>query len=952
MPKLSFRTQILAGFILSLVLVISVFYFSYTSINNLQKNEKVVEHTESVIKAANTVQALLLDGEAGQLGYIATAKSAELEPYAKSIARVPGALIELKALTKDNPLQRINVDSLVAFANLKSDELRYIVEISRMRGFDTARAMLATVPGKYDMDKVRFYVSRIVNQENTLLAVRKTSTDNAAWTTINGIVVGGIIVVYVVFLLAFYIRSAFRKLQESEENLKATNLTLERINEELLTKAQLLQQSEEELKIQHDELMKSNAELEEKAHLLAEKNQAVEEARKAIASKVRELELANKYKSEFLANMSHELRTPLNSILVLAEVLRDNKPANLSKDQVKYASVIVNAGNDLLALINDILDLSKIESGKLEIQNETVKIADILYDAKVLFDEIATKKKMQFAVSVDKSLPGQIFTDRARVGQILKNLLSNAFKFTPDSGSVSVNVTHGETNDMISFQVIDTGIGIARDKQKLIFEAFQQADGSTSRKYGGTGLGLPICRELAALLGGKINLTSEAGVGSTFTLSVPVKGSETLRPAQKTEPAAAAELRSQDLESASRTLKDNHDESLVIIVEDDKRFAGILQDYANDHGCRSIILNDGTNAVETIRQKRPDAVILDIMLPGKDGWQILKELKKDGETSGIPVHLMSASEATVNRPHQEGAISFIKKPADNFTLEKLFSEMATQNGATVKQVLLVEDNEDQSYGIQGLMKDRGIVVDQAFDGKSALAMLEKRNYQCIILDLHLPDIPGLDLLDKIKADKRFESLPVIINTATDLNKDSLTRLMRYANAMISKSDNSPNRLINEVNVFLDKVNHAGKTAPAFIEIPVAKKSGENNISGKRVLIVDDDERNIFALSSALQGYGLEVHSAFDGQEALNRLDQMPGVDLVLMDVMMPKMDGYEATRHIRRQQKWQKLPIIALTAKAMADDRQKCIVAGANDYITKPVDFDRLVSLMQLWMNN
>src|SRR6185312_8604836 len=694
MPKLSFRTQILAGFILSLVLVISVFYFSYTSIDNLQKNERVVEHTESVIKAANTVQALLLDGEAGQLGYIATAKSADLEPYAKSIARVPGALIELRALTKDNPLQRINVDSLVAFANLKSDELRYIIEISRMRGFDTARAMLATVPGKYDMDKVRFYVSRIVNQENTLLAVRKTSTDNAAWTTINGIVVGGIIVVYVVFLLAFYIRSAFRKLRQSEENLKAANLTLERTNEELLTKTKLLQQSEEELKSQQEELRNSNIALKEKADLLTEKNKALEEARKVVASKVRELELADKYKSEFLANMSHELRTPLNSILVLAEVLRDNKPGSLTNDQVKYASVIVNAGNDLLALINDILDLSKIESGRLEIQNETVKIVDILQDARALFDEIAAKKKMRFAINVDKSLPAQIFTDGLRVGQILKNLLSNAFKFTPDGGSISVNVTPGETNDMISFKVTDTGIGIAQDKQKLIFEAFQQADGSTSRKYGGTGLGLPISQELAALLGGKINLTSKPGTGSTFTLSIPVKGSEILQPAQRTEPAATAEPGSRDLEPISRTIKDRHDESLVIIVEDDKKFAGMLRDYANDHGYRSIILNEGTNAVETIREKRPDAVILDIMLPGKDGWQILKELKKDGETSGIPVHLMSAGEAAVNRPRQEGTISFIKKPTDAFTLEKLFSGMSIQNGTAVKQVLLIEDNED------------------------------------------------------------------------------------------------------------------------------------------------------------------------------------------------------------------------------------------------------------------
>lgn len=951
MPKLSFRTQILSGFILSLVLVISVFYFSYTSINNLQKNEKAVEHTEAVIKAANAIQALLLDGETGQRGYIATAKKVYLEPYAKSIARVPAAIIELKALTKDNPTQRINVDSLVSFANLKSDELRYVIEISRMKGFDTARAVLGTVPGKYDMDKVRYYVNRTVEQENKLLAVRKTSSDNAAWTTVNGIVVGGIIVVYVVFLLAFYIRSAFRKLQQSEENLKAANLALERINEELVTKTELLQQSEEELQSQQDELKNSNAELEEKAQLLTEKNQAVEEARKAIATQVRELELANKYKSEFLANMSHELRTPLNSILVLAEVLRDNKPGSLTKDQVKYANVIVNAGNDLLTLINDILDLSKIESGKLEIQNETVAIAEILRDVSALFDEIAAKKKMKFNIAVDKRLPGQLFTDKVRVEQVLKNLLSNAFKFTPDGGSVSINVVPGEMGEEVSFRVTDTGIGIAADKQKLIFAAFQQADGSTSRKYGGTGLGLPISQELAALLGGNITLTSETGKGSTFTLSIPYKAGEVLQPRKETIHEVVAELDGHTTEPPKQAIKHDNHEPLIIIVEDDKNFAGILEDYAANHGYESMVLNDGTNAVETIREHRPDAVILDIMLPGKDGWQILKELKKNDETADIPVHLMSASEATLTPPRNEGAISFIKKPTDNFTLEKLFSGIA-QNGTAVKHVLLIEDNEDESHGMQELMKSRGIDVDQAFDGRSALALLGKNKYQCAILDLHLPDISGLDLLDKIRTDKRFKNLPIIINTAADLDKDSFTRLMQYANAMIMKSDHSPNRLIDEVNLFLNKVNGRSRIAPTLTGIPAVKLNGVNDITGRKILVVDDDERNIFALSAALEGCGVEVHSAYDGEEAINKLEETPGLDMILMDIMMPKMDGYEAMRQIRRHQKWQKLPIIALTAKAMSEDCEKCIVAGANDYITKPVDFDRLVSLMKLWMSN
>jgi len=949
MPKLSFRTQILTGFILSLVLVIGVFYFSYTSINNLQKNEKAVEHTESVIKAANTVQTLLLNGETGQRGYIATAKSEYLEPYAQSIARVPAALIELKALTKDNPAQRTNVDSLVAFANLKSDELRFVIEISRMRGFDAARALLGTVPGKRDMDKTRFYVARIVNQENTLLAVRKTSTDNAAWTTINGIVVGGIIVVYVVFLLAFYIRSAFRKLRKSEDDLKTSNITLGQINEQLLAKTELLQRSEEELKTRQDELSKSNIQLEEKANLLTDKNKALEEARKAIALQVRELELANKYKSEFLANMSHELRTPLNSILVLAQVLRDNKHANLSADQVKYANVIVNAGNDLLTLINDILDLSKIEAGKLEIQKETVKISAILYNVKALFDEIAAKKKIKFEIKLDNSLPQEIFTDRMRVEQILKNLLSNAFKFTPDNRSVTIDVAPGGKNGLISFSVIDTGIGIPQDKQRIIFEPFQQVDGSTSRQYGGTGLGLPISQELVTMLGGEITLTSTPGKGSVFTLSIPLQADETVGSGPELEFSTAIKPVVRDVQPAQQINREVRSEPLVIIVEDDKNFAGILQDYATGHGCRSLILHEGTNAVETIKENRPDAVILDIMLPGKDGWQVLKELKKTGETSHIPVHLMSAGEAAVNRVSRDGAISFVKKPTDTYILEKLFGDVAALNGSAIKHVLLIEDNKAQSEGINELMKSRGITADQAFDGKSALVMLEMAVYQCVILDLTLPDIPGLDLLDKIKADNRFKDIPVIINTATELDKNSLTRLMRYANAMIIKSKNSSNRLIDEVNLFLNKINGAHKDGRSLIGNPAEKMDGKK-LSGKKVLIADDDVRNIFALTTALQNAGMEVQTAYDGQEAIKKLEKMPDVSLVLMDIMMPKMDGYEATMHIRQQKKWLKLPIIALTAKAMPDDREKCIAAGANDFITKPVDIDRLVSLIQLWL--
>jgi CheY-like chemotaxis protein/CHASE3 domain sensor protein len=743
------------------------------------------------------------------------------------------------------------------------------------------------------------------------------------------------------------------QVQQQTEELEAQQEEMRVTNEELMSKTEMLQASEEELKVQQEELRATNSELEEKASLLEEKNQAIEEARSSINQKVMELETTGKYKSEFLANMSHELRTPLNSILVLARILKDNKPANLSDDQIKYASVIFNAGNDLLTLINDILDLSKIESGKLELQNEEIKTADILHDMEMLFTEVARKKRIKYSINTDANVPENVFTDKVRVEQVIKNLLSNAFKFTPEKGSIDIKVSHNETAETVSFSIKDTGIGIPLDKQKLIFEAFQQADGSTSRKYGGTGLGLSISRELVALLGGKITLTSEPGVGSDFTLIIPVKADVTNEPFENLVTVETFKPEKEFLASAKQMVKQRDRDPLVIIVEDDKNFADILKDYSTDHGYKSIIINEGTKAVETIEENQPDAVILDIMLPGKDGWQILKELKQNTITAHIPVHLMSAGDAAANRVSKEGAISFLKKPIDKGALDKLFGDMQ-QSGTKFKQILLIEDNKTQSQALNDLMQSQGITIDQAFDGESAFRMLHENEYQCVILDLNLPDISGLDFLDKIKAIDRFKALPVIINTAMELDKTSVNRLMQYANAMVVKTTKSADRLIDEVNLFLNKVSET--TVPHTEISPNSKLKtvihGKEMVKGKKVLIVDDDMRNIFALSSALQSYDMHVEIANDGKEAIEKLEQITDIDIVLMDIMMPVMDGYEATRYIRKQIKWAKLPVIALTAKAMMDDREKCIAAGANDYITKPVDMDRLISLMQLWLGS
>lgn len=1137
----------LTGFIVSLLLVFTVFYFSYTSINNLQENEKAVARTLAVIKTSIVVQALLLDCETGQRGYIATGKNKFLEPYTRSITLIPASLADLKTLIRDNPVQLQNLDSLTFFANLKSRDVESIVRIAGVKGFDTARKVLSNSPGIYDMNRVRFWVAQMVKEENRLLKIRIESSDNAVDTAGRVIVFGGIIVVFVVLMLSLYIRKSFTRLIKSEENTRVSKAELEKVldenkaknwlltgtsllnekilgkqnekelaeniltevcgyanaitgtfylyneaeesldlyasyafhdlgalkksvklsegwlgqvaknkkasvvrgklndklelgsslinqnlteafivpfffdsrlkgvfelafeneletrtrdyiliianvigvavntaqaftitynllsqvqeqaeelesqreemritNERLLTKTEMLQASEEELRVQQEELRTANAELEEKADLLEGKNSTIEAARQSINSKVKELETTGRYKSEFLANMSHELRTPLNSILVLARILKDNKPANLSADQVKYAGVIFSAGNDLLSLINDILDLSKIESGKLELHNEDVKITDILNDMEMLFTEFARNKKIRYSVNASDELPENIFTDKVRIEQVLKNLLSNAFKFTPEKGSININVIPGAEDQTISFCIKDSGIGIAHDKQKIIFEAFQQADGSTSRKYGGTGLGLSISRDLVTLLGGNIAVISEPGKGSEFILTIPIKAKISMPGEVVFEMKGAQKPRAEFFGSANKPAKPYNREPLVIIVEDDKNFADILQDYSHDHGYRSIIINEGTNAVQIIKKNQPDGVILDIMLPGKDGWQILRELKEDEATSQIPVHLMSANEAATNHAGLEGAISFMKKPIAIETIDRLFSDIMLQSGIAFKQILLIEDNKIQSAALHELMLSLSITVDQAFDGKSAFALLNENEYQCIILDINLPDISGLDLLDRIKEIDRFKTLPVIINTAMEMDQASVNRLMKYANAMVMKTNNSADRLIDEVNLFLNKIREDDLKPKDTVLVRKQKivPKGKGVIKGKKILIVDDDARNIFALSSALQGYDMVVEIAHDGQEAINKLQGIADIDLVLMDIMMPVMDGYEATRFIRKQEKYAKLPVIALTAKAMIDDREKCIAAGANDYITKPVDMDRLIALLQLWLGS
>ncbi|MGN6179266.1 MAG: response regulator [Mucilaginibacter sp.] len=1143
MLNLSFRNQVLTGFAVSIILVLLVGLLSIISINKLEDDTILVEHSQQIVKKTDNLLQLIVDAETGVRGFVATGKPIYLDPYNSALPNITGDLNDLRALTINNPIQANRVEKFAELTNKQMLSLKADVDARNTKGLQYMVDNSMLYSGKEVMDRIRQYKNDLIDQENKTLDARKKSTAKASSETEIIVIAGSIIFLIIIGVLFYYIQKTFEEQKRAEETVRLANVELERVldeneaknwlltgvsslnekiqgqlserelsknilaeicnytnastgtlylfnseeqrlelyasyafhnhnalkkeirlaegwigqaaengkevvikgklndtlkletsvlqeqltesiiipfyfdkqlkgvieiahndkindntrnylaiisnnigvaintaqartimhdlyeetqqqaeeleaqqeemrvtNEELMNKTEMLEASEEELRVQQEELRSINAELEEKASLLEEKNQAIEEARQAINVKVDELETTGRYKSEFLANMSHELRTPLNSILVLARILKDNKTTNLTEDQIKYASVIFNAGNDLLTLINDILDLSKVESGKLELQIEDVKVSDIVKDTGMLFNELAANKKIKFTQSVS-GVPEAISTDKIRAEQVLKNLLSNAFKFTPDGGEVTLNVLPGNKPQTISFSIKDSGVGIPKDKQKVIFEAFKQADGSTSRKYGGTGLGLSISRELSALLGGFISVSSEPGHGSEFTLTLPYKiNHQTAYPAEEIQLPVMENIDVEDIKLKPAVKKAADKDPLIVIVEDDKNFAAILQDYARGHGYKSVMVHNGAEAVTVICENMPDAVILDIMLPGKDGWQILKELKQSEDTAAIPVHLMSANDTSSNRAQKEGAISFLKKPIDTAALDKLFTDMK-QSGTEFKQILLVEDHRVQSQALKDMMQAQGIAVDQAFDGESAFRMLNENEYQCVILDLNLPDISGLDLLDKIKNIDKFAELPVIINTAMELDKSSVNRLMQYANAMVVKTNKSSDRLIDEVNLFLNKISEA-KTKPAQAVKNMVMNKGKEALKGKKVLVVDDDMRNIFALSSVLESYDFIVDIANDGEEAITKLEDNPDIDIVLMDIMMPKMDGYEATRYIRKQSKWNKLPVIALTAKAMKDDREKCIAAGANDYITKPVDIDRLIALMQLWLGS
>ena len=747
--------------------------------------------------------------------------------------------------------------------------------------------------------------------------------------------------------------------QVQSEELQSQHTELENINSELEAQSEKLQASEEELRVQQEELQQANQELEERSSLLEEKNELILKRNLDIQKKAEELEQSTKYKSEFLANMSHELRTPLNSILLLSRLLSENHGGNLNSDEIEYATVIQTSGTGLLTLIDEILDLSKIESGKMDLDFTDVKIEEVATQIQSLFGPLAKEKGLQLNIVINPLTTQIIETDRLRLEQIIRNLISNALKFTK-KGSVTLKIE--KENDTVVFAVVDTGIGIAADKIQTVFEAFKQADGSTSRQYGGTGLGLSISRELAKLLGGEIKLKSEVGKGSEFILMLPEKKVVTKpQPEILHRETFVEQRREVNISNDEHTyrsqiipasLPDDRDvikngDKVILIIEDDVAFAKSLLEYTRKKGYKGIVAVRGDEALELADKFMPTGILLDVQLPVKSGWEVMDELKGNSRTRPIPVHMMSSVEAKT-KSISKGAVDFINKPVAFEKLGDVFEKIEQALAKSPKKVLIVEENPKHAMALANFLERYNVIAEIRNSVKEGITALNENLADCIILDMGIPAQGSYDVLEDVKKTPGLENIPIIVFTGKNLSNIEEMRIKKYADSIVVKTAHSYERILDEVSLFLHIVEENRKTE----KNSKYKKMGKLDevLKGKVILVADDDVRNIFSITKSLEKHEVIVISAIDGKEALKQLQENEKIDLVLMDMMMPEMDGYESTRQIRQIPKYRNLPIIAVTAKAMMGDREKCIDAGASDYITKPVDIDQLISLLRVWL--
>lgn len=741
--------------------------------------------------------------------------------------------------------------------------------------------------------------------------------------------------------------------QAQSEELQAQHTELESMNAELETQTEKLQASEEELRVQQEELQQTNEELAERSVLLEEKNMEIQK-------KSEDLELTTRYKSEFLANMSHELRTPLNSILLLSRLLSENNDSNMNEEQIEFAKVIQSSGNGLLGLIDEILDLSKIEAGKMELELMDITVNEVTGSLNDLFNEVAKEKGIEFNI-ISNEAPMVIKTDKMRLEQILKNLISNAIKFT-SKGAVTLEIKKN-TKDakLISFTVKDTGIGIPREKQPLIFEAFQQADGSTKRKYGGTGLGLSISRELAKLLKGEITLISNVNEGSEFTLSIPIIGSSIGQSVDKHHSYSHLEEtkeevtvpKSKDTKYLSAHIPEDvpddreiiqEGDRVILIVEDDVNFAKSLLEFARQREYKGIVSVRGDHALNLAIVYKPVGILLDIQLPIKSGWEVMEELKNNSQTKHIPVHIMS-SHKLKQESLLKGAVNFLDKPVAFEQMPEIFKRIEHIINRESKKVLIIEDNSKHAKALAYFLETYNINSEIKSEVSDGLDALQKSDVDCVILDMGVPDKQAYEILESVRKNPELENLPVIVFTGKSLSMKEELKIKKYADSIVVKTAHSYQRMLDEVSLFMHLMEENKATST-----PKKRNLLNNILSDKTVLVVDDDVRNIYSLTKALEALKMNIITAIDGKEAISVLEKHPEIDVVLLDMMMPNMDGYETATIIRQNPKLKNLPVIAVTAKAMTGDREKCINAGASDYITKPVDVDQLLSLLRVWL--
>ena len=1000
-------TAIAIGTVTLLMLLAALSFWRQEEASTLARGWLV--HTHEVIGHLELLQSKLEDAETGQRGYLLTGSEEYLEPYRDALrdgtvskpteplgkdspkdrsSLGPGVagtslqqhlsirqeLAFIRSLTADNPVQQANLDEMDDVAGKLFDFLSATIQARQNQNASVAPTKLDIHRGKELMDHARTMVRIMESEENHLLALR-TEADEINTRQNRLMTFFAVAVFYAAMVLSIWLYQSSRA--------RATAQML-RYTQELEKSEEELKMQQEELKASNEEIEASNEELEEKTKALEEQNAQIQqqseeltESKRLIEEKAKEVERASRYKSEFLANMSHELRTPLNSLLILAKLLASNEEGNLTDEQIEEAHIIHNGGLELLGLINDILDLSKVEAGKLTLVAEDVTLDSIIGRMRQQFSPVSREKGVEFPIQVADDLPPMLHTDAQRVEQILKNLLSNAFKFT-ERGLVTLEVRRPDSNmetqrasleygRAIAFSVIDTGIGIEPSKLKDIFEAFQQEDGSIDRHYGGTGLGLTIARKFAHMLGGEIHVASQKGQGSRFTLVLPVKLPRSRMEDKLDEmvveemPAASADAATDRARTEMKTMPKTmvpefitddrrhigDKDKVLLIVEDDPAFASTLMKIARKRGYKCLVAGDGKTGLVLAVEEPVTAILLDLKLPDIDGMHVLDQLKHSLRTRHIPVHIVSGREEGNLASLRKGAIGYLTKPVEIEAVEGALIKIENLLQSEIKQILVVEDDAKTQFAVQSLLGKKDIHITLASQGKAALKELEEARFDCVILDLQLPDMTGFEWLERMESVAgKNQTPPVIIYTARELTEEENRQLSRHTGSIVIKGARSPERLLDEVTLFLHSVESTlSRDQQEMIRM---QHNSDRVLQGRTLLLVDDDLRNTFALSKLLKKHGMHVVIADNGQMALDKLKQNKSIELIVMDIMMPVMDGYQAMREIRAQRLFKDVPIIALTARAMPEEQEKCMAAGANDYMTKPVDIERLLTLLRV----